>query len=76
MGLELATIRESDLCFCKRGSDIKMEKIIDNNCQQNICKGNSNYYCGSETSVLVYSTQIFIQVNFIFFIFKFLINFF
>lgn len=64
MGFELAATKESDLCFCKRGFDIKMEQINHFNCQQNICKGDSNYYCGSDTSVLVYSTQIFIQVNF------------
>lgn len=63
MGFELASIEKNNLCFCKNGLDLKMEKIPDENCEHNVCRGDSNYYCGSESSILVYSTKIFVKVN-------------
>ncbi|CAF1007824.1 unnamed protein product, partial [Brachionus calyciflorus] len=61
MGFELASIESRIFCFCQRIKTISLTKTFNENCYQYVCPGDKNFFCGSDSAILIYSTSVFIK---------------
>lgn len=52
-----AAIESGQLCFCKQSGTINSTLAADKNCEIYTCPGDSAFYCGSDTHVLVYGIE-------------------